>query len=236
VWETVRDKFFDPHFNGVDWNKTHERYSPQVASVKTDVELYRTITRMLGELRVSHMEIIPPDVIAQFNSPPVTTGLGLRSVEGQVVVLRVLPSAERMGVRPGFVITSVDGEHVKDLDDALARLHGPADSRVRVGCLDEHDQARELSLDRSLLGSDEVERQKFGQLSVYALLEARRLDDGIGYIRFTSFIATLEKKLSAAVDSMRNAPGLIIDLRGNGAVTTAWRHVGEPSLRQADPN
>ena len=218
VWETVRDKFFDPQFNGVDWNKMRERYSPEVALAKTDAELYRTLTRMLGELRVSHMEIIPPDVIAQFSAPPVTTGLGLRSVEGQVVVLRVLPgsSAEHMGFRPGFVITSVAGENVKDLDDALARLGGTADSSVRVGFLDEHDQARELSLERSLLGSDAVERQKLGKLSIYALLEAKRLDDGIGYIRFTSFIETLEKKLSAAIDSMRDAPGLIIDLRGNG--------------------
>ena len=215
VWETVRDKFFDPQFNGVDWNQMRERYSPLVASVRTDAELYQTLTRMLGELRVSHMEIIPPDVIAQFNAPPVTTGLGLRNIEGQVVVLKVLPgsSAQRMGFRPGFVIKQIDGEDVKDLDDALAKLRGASGSKVRVGFLDEHDQARELTLDRLLLGSDQVEHQNFGKIPIYALLEAKRLENGIGYIHFTNFIETLEKKLTAAIDSMSDAPGVIIDLQ-----------------------
>src|SRR6266404_9423593 len=101
VWETVRDKFFDPNFNGVDWNKLRERYGPLVDSVKTDDELYATLNRMLTELRISHMEIITPEALEKSGGPPVTTGLGLRNVEGRVVVLRVLSgsSAERAGFR-----------------------------------------------------------------------------------------------------------------------------------------
>jgi carboxyl-terminal processing protease len=61
VWETVRDKFFDPNFNGVDWNKVRERYAPQVAAVKTNAELYDLLNRMVGELKVSHMEVVAPE-------------------------------------------------------------------------------------------------------------------------------------------------------------------------------
>jgi carboxyl-terminal processing protease len=66
------------------------------------------------------------------------------------------------------------------------------------------------------LGAGEVDREKLGGLSLYALFESRRLEGGIGYIRFTTFISALNDKIRAAVESMHDAPGLIIDLRGNG--------------------
>src|SRR5690242_17272970 len=55
TWEIVRDKFYDPNFNGVDWNEVRGRYAPQVASVKSDEELYKLLNKMLAELKVSHM-------------------------------------------------------------------------------------------------------------------------------------------------------------------------------------
>ena len=218
AWQIVRDKFFDPNFNGADWNKVHEQYRPLAAAAKTDAELYEVLKRMLGELHVSHMEIITPEEMAQFSAPPVTTGLGLRTIGGEVVVMRILPgsSAERLGLRPGYLIKQIDGAEVKDLNDAHVKLRGAANTKVRVSYLDEHDQLRESVLDRSLLGPAQVDRQKMGKLSIYSLLESKRLEGGIGYIRFSTFIVSLRKKLNAAIDSMQDAPGLIIDLRANG--------------------
>lgn len=219
AWEVVRDKFYDPNFNGVDWNRARERYAPLVAAVKTDAELYALLNRMLGELKVSHMGVVTPDALKGMTAPPVTTGLGLRVVEGRVVVVRVLPgsSAEREGVRPGFAVEKVGGAAVKELDDALAQLHGAPNTKVVVNLLDERDGAREVTLERLPLGRGEVERSKLaGDASLYALFEARRLEGGVGYIRFTSFIPALDKKIQGAVASMLDAPGLVIDLRGNG--------------------
>ena len=45
--------------------------------------------------------------------------------------------------------------------------------------------------------------------------EARRLRGGIGYIRFDVFASPVLEKFCAAVRSMADAPGLVIDLRGN---------------------
>jgi carboxyl-terminal processing protease len=218
TWEIVRDKFYDPNFNGVDWDKVRERYAPQVAAVKTDEELYKLLNRMLGELKISHMGVVTPDALKQSGAPPVTTGLGISNVEGRLVVARVLPgsSAERAGVRPGFVVLKVGGEEVKDLDDALDKLGGGPNTKVAVTFLGERDEARELTLERAPLQPSEVERTRFGDFSLYALFEARRLEGGVGYIRFTQFIPALDKKLDEAFDSMQGAPGVIIDLRGNG--------------------
>jgi carboxyl-terminal processing protease len=218
VWQIVRDKFFDPNFNGVDWNKVRERYAPLVAAVKTDAELHALLNRMVGELKVSHMQIVPPEAIMQLTAPPVTTGLGLRNVENQIVVMRVLPgsSAERVGVRPGFVVKKIDDAEVTNLQLALGRLHGAPHTKVRLTYLDERDATRDVVLERMPLGSDQVDKEKFGAIPLYALFESKHLEDGIGYIRFTTFIAALNGKIQTAVESMHDAPGLVIDLRGNG--------------------
>lgn len=219
AWEIVRGKFYDPNFNGVDWGKTRERYAPLVAAAKTDAELYELLNRMLGELKVSHMGVVTPDALKQMTAPPVTTGLGLRMVEGQIVVTRILPgsSAEHEGVHPGFAVEKVGGVAVKELDEALGKLHGAPNTLVVVNFLDERDEVREVTLERMPLGRGEVERSKLaGDASLYALFEARRLAGGVGYIRFTSFIPALNKKIQEAIASMLDAPGLIIDLRSNG--------------------
>ena len=32
VWQTVRDRFYDPHFNGLDWSAVGERYRAAAAA------------------------------------------------------------------------------------------------------------------------------------------------------------------------------------------------------------
>jgi carboxyl-terminal processing protease len=219
AWEIVRDEFYDPRFNGADWNEVRSRYAPQVASARTDAELYELLNRMLSELKVSHMGVVTPDALKRMTAPPVTTGLGIRDVEGRVVVTRVLPgsSAERERVRPGSAVSKINGAEVRNLDDARAKLNGAPDTKVTLTLLGERDEPREVTLERALLRPGEVERSKLVRdVSLYALFDARRLEGGIGYIRFTSFIAALDAKIREAFDSMHDAPGIIIDLRGNG--------------------
>jgi C-terminal processing protease CtpA/Prc len=45
--------------------------------------------------------------------------------------------------------------------------------------------------------------------------ESKRLDNGIGYIHFNWFHSDLAQKIPRTIASMPDAPGLIIDLRGN---------------------
>jgi carboxyl-terminal processing protease len=218
VWEIVRDKFFDPNFNGVDWKKVHEQYAPLVAAAKNDAALYKMLGRMLGELHTSHMEIVTPDEMQKMTVAPQTTGLGLRDVEDKVMVTRVLASssAQDAGIRPGFVILQIDGTAVKDQDDALTKLAGAANTKVRVTFQGENEKPRDITLERRLLRPDQIEHVTMGKISMYALFESRRLEGGVGYIYFGNFISGLDKKIKAAIDSLHDARGLIIDLRGNG--------------------
>src|SRR6185503_14295678 len=51
-------------------------------------------------------------------------------------------------------------------------------------------------------------------------VETKSLENSIGYLHFTNFIAPLKRRFRSAFDSMHNAAGLIIDLRGNSGGDT----------------
>jgi Tol biopolymer transport system component/C-terminal processing protease CtpA/Prc len=60
AWTYQRDNFFDPHFNGVDWNAVRAVYRPHAAGAATPDELRRIISLMVGELNASHLGISGP--------------------------------------------------------------------------------------------------------------------------------------------------------------------------------
>jgi carboxyl-terminal processing protease len=54
VWQTVRDRFYDPHLHGLDWPTIRERYGPDAAQAPTEDRLANVINQMLSELHASH--------------------------------------------------------------------------------------------------------------------------------------------------------------------------------------
>jgi carboxyl-terminal processing protease len=61
VWQTVRDRFYDPRLNGLDWAATRNRYMPAAASATSDELLAAVINRMLSDLHASHTHFYTPD-------------------------------------------------------------------------------------------------------------------------------------------------------------------------------
>lgn len=51
VWKTVDEKYYDPKFNGVDWEAVREKYRPLAEKAASDAEFYDVLTLMVGELR-----------------------------------------------------------------------------------------------------------------------------------------------------------------------------------------
>jgi carboxyl-terminal processing protease len=54
VWQTVRDRFYDPRHNGLDWLAVRERYLPDVQRATSQEAVARVINTMLSELHASH--------------------------------------------------------------------------------------------------------------------------------------------------------------------------------------
>src|SRR5882724_8298645 len=54
VWKEIHDHYYDPSYNGVDWNEVHQRYAPLVETTKRDQEFYALMSQMSSELHDAH--------------------------------------------------------------------------------------------------------------------------------------------------------------------------------------
>jgi carboxyl-terminal processing protease len=74
VWETVRDRFYDPHLHGLDWPAIRARYRPQATAAGSKAELAAAINAMLAELHASHTEYFTPDQTAYYELADIFAG------------------------------------------------------------------------------------------------------------------------------------------------------------------
>jgi carboxyl-terminal processing protease len=238
VWRTVKEKHFDAALGGIDWDKVRDRYAPRAAAAKSDAEFYDVVRQMLGELRQSHFNIIPPESVVDDDSREPkggAIGIDLRLIDRQAMITRVEAGskAANAGLRAGFVIKKVDDTTFEQVEalfakskdsqamntlritrSLLGRINGPADTTVRIAYLDERDQLREVTVARERLKGEMS--QRFGNFPPqYTEFETKRLADGIGYIRFNVFVISLMDRIRATTREMSDTPGIIIDLRGN---------------------
>lgn len=120
VWQTINDKYFDPNFGGLDWSEVHDRYQPQIAAAQNEGEYYLLINKMLLELNVSHIGVVPPDDLRQIGpilSAEGSIGIDIRMIEDNAVITSVKsdsPGAQA-GLRPGYIIKGIDGIKIEQI-------------------------------------------------------------------------------------------------------------------------
>ena len=165
-----------------------------------------------------------------------TTGATLRFVDGVMVVTHVpeASAAGRVGVRPGWMLESVSGCPVarrleripRDMDPRRAAfmafslasqmLAGPVGGSVGAIFRDGNGRARAVSIIRV---SEPGTLAKFGNLPPFpASLSFERVAQGgqsIGIIRFNIWMPVLSPQFDVAMDSLRDADAIIVDVRGN---------------------
>lgn len=272
VWTRVKETHYDPNMNGVDWNAVRKQYAPQVQKAKGDSEFYELLEQMLGELKQSHYAIIPPNVYLAEDETSTRrgeaeTGLTVQLVEQQAVITRVAPGspAEKAGMKPGYVITQVNEKPVEEIltkirerklnpvEERLqvyiafrSRLSGSLNGKCSIQYLDENDKPQSVELG---FYKPEGKMEKLGEMpALRTEFEKRRIADGIGYIRFNIFLMPVMEPVRQAIREFKDAPGIIIDLRGNlggigymsagiaGELFDKRVSLGTMKLRQGDLN
>ena len=223
AWRIVNDRFYDPGFNGVDWEAVRLRYLPQVERVQSDAAFYALLGRMAGELRDSHTRAYDAgDYRNRLDYVVSTFGLRVAEVEGEVAVIQVLPDtgAARAGVRPGMIVEAVNGEAARG---RLARLRAeaPADAsperrlRAIYGRLIAGRGGEPLVLDlRGVHGVARYELRR-AEREVPLVVTRRLLDGNVGYIAFNRFRPEAAADFGRALAALDGADGLVLDLRGN---------------------
>ncbi|MBP8297575.1 MAG: hypothetical protein KAX84_15800 [Burkholderiales bacterium] len=223
VWRIVNERFYDPGFNGVDWEAVRLRYLPQVERVQSDAAFYALLGRMAGELRDSHTRVYNAREYRNRLDYVVSTfGLRVAEVEGEVAVIQVLPDtgAARAGVRPGMIVEAVNGE-AAPVRLARLRAEAPADAsperRVRAiyGRLLAGRGGEPLVLDlRGAHGVSRFELQR-AEREVPLVVTHHLLDGNVGYIAFNRFRPEAAADFGRALAALDGADGLVVDLRGN---------------------
>ena len=140
-------------------------------------------------------------------------GLGIEVTQDNGFIKVVSPiddtPAFRAGIKPGDIITALDGKTVQglSLNDAVDKMRGPPNAKItltikRAGV----DKPLEVPLIRETIHIQVIKSR----------LEA----DNIGYIRLSQFTEQAEPSLREAIRSLREKAGgkltaLVLDLRNN---------------------
>jgi len=249
VWTTIKENYWDPDLGGLDWEDVRRRLRPRVTSAHSREAARAVIQEMIQLLGRSHFTLLPARVSQHLNSAETAssdlprgglgvTGINLRLVEDTPTVVSVAPgsSAATAGVRPGWLIETINHEPVQPLLQDLAnertrstgadlllvnelrtRLRGDPGTSVHVGFVDHRNVHQDLTL---TLGEQRGKKVQLSHLPpMYLWLEHRTLPQGVGYLALNAFFdpATTMPEISEALHGFidHEAPGVIIDLRDN---------------------
>lgn len=225
VWKEIRDHYYDPSLNGLDWQEVRRRYAPQVDAAKNDQEFYALMSQMTSELHDAHTRFNSPEQWRNFRRQlGITVGFSVDDLDGKTVVTGVLPgsSAAHAGIEPGMVVLTVDGTPITERISEIEKKRLPSSSeratrwfiynRVFAGPRNTEVNVRLQRADGSILETRVTRQVRSAAPEVITHV----LPSGNVYIRFDGFERPITKEFREALQKYRNAPGLIIDLRRNG--------------------
>lgn len=138
-------------------------------------------------------------------------GIEITAEDGLVKVLNPIEDtpAARAGIQPGDLITRLDDKPVRGmtLDQSVRRMRGEPGTKITITIFRKsEDRTFPVTITRA-----EIKVQS---------VKAKLLDDGIAYVRITSFqertIPDLAKKLNELYAKTPQIKGVVLDLRNNG--------------------
>jgi carboxyl-terminal processing protease len=138
-------------------------------------------------------------------------GMTVDKVEDGLKVISVYEGspAARGGLRPGDVITHVDGRSIagSSSEESTTKIKGPAGTAVRLTVRAEKGRARVITLKRA-------------QVNIPVVRSAMRRYDGrkFAYVRLAGFTSGAHGEVGDAVRKLLDdgAEGVVLDLRDNG--------------------
>lgn len=224
VWHTINDKYYDAKLNGVDWPVVRTRYEPLLRAASDDA-YWDVLDKMAGELRDSHTRVESPKQVAQQRAQEShSLGIAFMELSGKLVLTSVHPDSDAYwtGARAGMGIKSIDGQPalpffqalaktVRDSSTPWARLRG-ANRKILSGDVGTKSTMVFTRPD----GSDITATQSRRRFRNVPEAIHRTLPSGYGYVRFSGFSESLRSTVLSAFESLKDTPGLIIDLRNNG--------------------
>lgn len=166
-------------------------------------------------------------------------GIKLKMLDNQPVVSRVEinSTAAQAKLKTGYILRKIDGKTVAELLAPLEKsfaerrlsetqknlyrefvltgfLNGDTARKVKVEAVNEKNQPQIFDVARAVQTSEMS--PAVGNFPPQEIeFEAKRLENNVGYIRFNIWVIPQMPKIRQAIQTMKDAPGIIFDLRGN---------------------
>src|SRR4029079_16004785 len=223
AWRLLNQDFFDPKFNGVDWEAARAKVEPFVAGARTPDEMRRIASLMIGELNASHLGISAPGGGAGGGGVG-HLGLDFDRDEydrsGRLQVTGIAPlgaAAPGTGILKGDYLAAVDGVPIAagvNLDELLDNKINRR-TVLRVSKTSSPDAAREIPV-RPVSSATERGlryRQWVNERRDYV---AKASNGRLGYVHMPDMSAGSLAQLYADLDADNMAKdGVVVDIRNN---------------------
>ena len=251
TWQTVNDTHYDPSFAGVNWTEVKAELRPKAEQAETPDAVREVIIEMLARLRQSHFALLTSSPAGQPMAGDAIVPVEVRVNDEGLLITRVDdPGLERI-MQPGDIVVTIDGidpialsagadERARRLDAwrrAARAFHGSEGSAARLVVRRVDGDTREVDVIRARKPGDAVQLGNLPPLRVQTDVREARTQSGqrVGVIRFNIWMIAVGAPFAAAIDTFRDAEGLVIDLRGNpGGLAEMMRGIAGHVLAEPD--
>jgi tricorn protease len=229
AWRHMRDFFYAPNMNGVDWKAMRDKYAALVPFVNHRNDLTYLIGELIGELNNGHAytgggerpetpRIKLGLLGAEFSRDPATKAYKIeRILHGENWNKRARSPLTAIGVnvKPGDYVLAINGTPVAQLANLYDALIGTADKQVilRVNSKPADDGARDITVvpvaDESPLYYRAWVQKNVDEVS-------KKTNGEVGYIHIPDMGQPGLNEFTKQYFPQIKKKGLIVDVRGNG--------------------
>jgi len=227
-WRQMRDFFYSPIMNGVDWQKVKETYEPLVKYVNHRADLTYILGEMIGELNSGHTYVGGGDYLK-----PKRVKLGLLGAEivkdksGYFQIKKILNSQNwnkgirnpltdiGVDIKEGDYIIEINGKSTKGIKNFYSELVDKADKQVtlKTNSVPEEKGAK----DNVVVPIDDEHPLYYYTWVQDNIKKVNDATDGkVGYIHIPDMGAKGLNEFSKYFYPQLRKEALIIDVRGNG--------------------
>ena len=226
LWRTLDERYAFFGEKHTDWSRVRAVYRPRATSAQSDQAFTEVVRQVLAELYDAHTHLTDSPT----GSPRWPLYDLLAERHGSSVRIAAVQSgsaADEAGFEAGDIVSASGGAPMEAVVASLAPrcLTTPDtaadDYTVNVAVAGRRGQARDFTIVRGRSPPRRI-AVPLRHVAPPPDIEHRRLEGGIGYVVIRSFAdpATVAA-FDAALASIADAPGLVIDVRDNGGGDTA---------------
>lgn len=235
--------FFD--LKGIDWKQVRKEFEKRAKAIESDGELSAALLELLARVKDGHAAVVPLQEGATLPWPDgywtekVGPGFFLCRIGKGVYIKNAWSNAAELGIEPGMQVLKIDGVAAPEWLDARREecavrnsfsteaqadfyachwgLAEPAGTRWKLELkgVDKQKSKRTVTFEKASVVADgpafPPQPLKWdGESLGFGFTPA-----GWGYIHVRRIKDTVLDELDQALGKMRDAPGLILDFRGN---------------------